>query len=165
MAESSRTLGSAEQRITDLGLPLPGKPGRSPDTVEWPDNVATLGPEEIAEHMTWWIGWAGHARYQLARIETDLEAFEAEYALERQTRIFKSKGDYATVTELKAAIDQAPDMAKMQAKILQAQATKKLLRALVASYEEKNSTISREISRRGAERQESDSGSGSRFTA
>ena len=152
MEKDSNTLRAAEQQVGSLGLPVPGKPySLAVDTVEWPGNVADLETTEVAKHLTWWTAWSGYARYHLARAETNHEAFATEYKINQQIYITKSTGDYKTVTEMKAAVALFPEMQELEAKLLKAEAETKLLKALLESYESKYKTVSREVSRRGAE--------------
>lgn len=149
MSDNSKSLDTAEKKLRDLGLPLPGKPIDS--EVAWPDNVADLAPVELAHHLTWWAGWGAFTRYHLAKSETNLASFEAEYDLLVKETMFKSTGDYKTVTELKASIAQMPSVVKIQGKTLEATAMVKMLRAVLEGYQAKYATVSREISRRGLE--------------
>jgi ribosomal protein L35 len=151
--EDSKTLKKARTYVEELGLPLPGRPGA--EVLEWPENVADLESTELAFHLTSWAGWSGYARFQLAVAETNYAAFSAEHDVTEQVRLFKSKGDYKTVTEHKASVNQAPDMRELRAKMLVAEAEKKMIKALLEGYENKYATISREISRRTADMEES----------
>lgn len=155
LSETSRSLAKAEAKINDLGLPRPEKPKDRKDSPEWPDNVADLSPDQLAEHMTWWSGWSSYARYHLGRAETNLSAFTRELDLEQKTRLYKSKGDYGTVTEAKASIAQMPDMIKLAQREQEAEALVTSVKALLKGYEEKYAVISREVSRRGLDFQHS----------
>jgi hypothetical protein len=148
---SSKTLRRAQQKVGQLGLPLPEKPGGRSTEVSWPRNIADLSAEELARHMTWWEGWAAFAEYHLAEADTNAISFEKRLDLETQVRIHKSEGDYASVTALKASVAQQKDLQELQGKALQASAEKKLLRALLEGYRGKRDTISREITRRTRE--------------
>jgi hypothetical protein len=152
MSDDSNTLIKAEQTIHELGLPIPKKPynAAKPD-LAWPENVADLSTVELAEHLTWWSAWSGYARYHLARAETNHEAFSTKYRIETQVKIMKSKGDHKTVTELKASVAQLPEMQRLEAQMLKAEAEKKLLKALLENYEGKYKTVSREVTRRSAD--------------
>ncbi len=158
----SRSLAEAEKTIVDLGLPLPDKPMTSNKRqqegdfdLSWPADIGELTPQELGEHLTWWSGWASYARYHLAKSDVNVETSKEQYDLERNVRIFKSKGDYEKITEVKAAIAQMPDMVKMKGRLLQAKAQQKLLKALVEGYDAKYATISRELSRRGLDFEQS----------
>lgn len=144
----SKTLLRATNHIDRLKLPVPARPERD---LEWPDNVGDLGSDELALHLTQWSGWSTYARYQLAQVETNLSAFEEEANIRVQELVFKSKGDYETVTEVKAAVASMPGVRRLKAKVLKASALKKMLGALLEGYEKKYNTISREISRRESE--------------
>ena len=148
--EDSNTVKNAEAEIRALGLPIPDPLDKDKEIL-WPENVADLSPLELAEHLTWWSGWSAFIRYPLARAETNEAAFEKQLGIERSFRLHKSEGDYKSVTELKASVDNQKDIQLMQAKVLEASATKKLLRALLEGYETKYNTISREITRRNNE--------------
>jgi hypothetical protein len=156
--EDSKTFKKASSYLDELGLPRPEKP-RSPD-LTWPDNVADLESQELAQHLTVWSAWSGYARYHLAIAETNYAAFSKEHDVTEQVRLFKSKGDYKTVTEHKASVGQSKDMQELKAKVLVAEAEKKMIKALLDGYELKHSTVSREISRRSADFEENRS----RFT-
>jgi hypothetical protein len=158
----SKSLVEAEAEIRDLGLPLPDKPMISNERqdngeieITWPADIGLLSPQELGEHLTWWSGWASYARYYLARAEVNVETSKEAYDLERSIRIFKSSGDYEKVTEVKAAIAQMPDMVNMKGRLLEAKAQQKLLRSLVEGYDAKYATISRELSRRGLDFEQS----------
>ena len=144
---SSNSLEKAEKAVKKLGLPIPEKPEGV--EVKWPNNAADLSLEELAEHMAWWKGWAAHCSWHLGRAEVNREAFEAEYEVEYQSRIFKSTGDYDKVTELKASVKQTPDMIRKKQRIIETNAVVKLLRVLYQGYDDKYAVISRELSRRG----------------
>ncbi len=148
-AVDSRTLTKATNRVVELGVPLPKDP--DPEEVSWPRNVGDLTSDDLAHHLSWWSGWASYIRYHLARAETNAAAFSEEYSVMKQELIVKSDGDYRTVTEMKASIEQLPVMTDCKAKVLEANAMKRMLSALLEGYEQKYNTISREISRRGAE--------------
>jgi hypothetical protein len=148
----SKSLRLAEERINTLGLPLPEQPELWDDAnVGWPRNVAELTPHQLAEHLTWWSGWCSYVEFQLSSAETDCENFEANYKHEMNVSLYKSKGDYKTLTEAKASIIQRPDMLKMKQKVQYARALAVQLKSLLSGYELKHSTISREISRRQLE--------------
>lgn len=152
MGDNSQTLITAESRVRELGLPIPKRPyDSSADDLVWPSNIADLSTTELAQHLTWWSAWSGYARYHLARAETNHEAFTAQHKIQTQIAIAKSKGDHKNVTELKASVAQLPDMQKLEAKVLKAEAEKKLLKALLENYEGKYKTISREVTRRSAD--------------
>jgi hypothetical protein len=151
--EDSQTLQKARAYVEELGLPIPSRPIAG--ILEWPENVADLESTELAYHLTSWSGWASYARYQLAIAETNYAAFSTELAVTEQVRLFKSKGDYKTVTEHKASVGQSKDIQEIKAKVLVTEAEKKMIKALLEGYENKYSTISREISRRSADFEES----------
>lgn len=152
--ENSKTLKTAEAEVARCEFPLPDKPvGKSTD-ITWPANVADLSPAQLAKHMTWWSGWSSNIRYALAKAETNETAFGEQRRLAVQIGIHKTEGDYKTVTEIKAAVEISKPIQKLDAKILEAKALKKLLKALLAGYEEKYATVSREISRRQKEEYE-----------
>lgn len=157
LLKDSHSLEVAEEALAKLGLPMHAKPAETTDEVEWPENVAELSMDDLAHHMTWWSGWASFARYQLARSETNLAAFEAEYGWARNEFMFKSQGDYSKVTELKAAADARPDMKEKAARITQNKALVTVLRATLAGYESKYATCSRELTRRQSDHGEGDS--------
>jgi len=154
MTDDSNTLVKAEARVTDLGLPIPDRPYGAGEALPWPNNVADLDTVALAQHLTWWTAWAGYARYNLARAETNHEAFATEYRVQTQVKIMKSRDDYKSVTELKASVAQLPEMQRLEARMLKAEAEKKLLKALLENYEGKYKTVSREVSRRNAEWEE-----------
>lgn len=144
--DESRTLKKAMTYVDSLSFPIPVRPEET--GVYWPGNVADLDSMELAAHLTHWSAWAGYARFQLAIAETNFAAFNAESSMNEQVFMFRSKGDYKTVTEMKASVAQRPEMQQLEAKVLKAEAEKKLIKALLEGYEMKYSTISREISRR-----------------
>lgn len=146
--KDSNTVKNAEVEIRALGLPIPSQPQFVKEEMDWPQNVADLSMEELAEHMTWWSGWGAYCRYHVARAETNAAAFDKQLRLETQIRIHKSEGDYKNVTELKAAVGQQREIQEMEAKQLEAAAMQKMLKALLEGYETKYTTISREITRR-----------------
>lgn len=150
----SRTVLAADDAIKEMGFPIPVKPLGMPQDLIWPKNVADLSSNDLARHMTWWSGWSASARYALARAETNEEAYSEARRLKVQQGIFKSEGDYASVTELKAAVEQGKDVQELDAKLLKARAMKKMLKALLTGYEEKYAVVSREISRRTREEYE-----------
>ena len=157
----SHTLLEAEDRVKSLGLPIPKRPfGNDTEELAWPENVADLDTVELARHLTWWQAWSGYVRYQLARAETNHEAFSTQFRIETQLKIIKSTGDHKTVTELKASVAQFPEMQKLEKSMLRAESEKKLLKALLENYEGKYKTVSREVTRRSAEFEE-----GSRYQA
>lgn len=148
--QDSKTLEKAMGQVESLDLPLPKEPVSS--EVEWPDNVADLDQTQLAAHMTWWTAWSSFIQYHLAQAETNAAAFKEELEVTVQQMIFKSdENDYKNVTSMKAAIGQLPMVQKIKAKLLEAQAKKRMLSALLEGYEKKYSTISREISRRSME--------------
>lgn len=165
LTEDSATVKRAEEHIKKLGMPLPS--GMNPaKPVEWPSNVAELSPDQLAEHMTWWSGWASFTRYHYARSETNAAAVEKELHLKTAELLFKMGGDYKTVTETKAAISIRPDVQLLEAKYLEADSMRRMLRALLEGYEGKFSTVSREITRRGHEWEGgNEGGNSSRFSA
>jgi hypothetical protein len=144
--DESRTLKKAMSYVDTLGFPLPESPAKT--GTYWPENVADLDSQELALHLTHWSAWAGYARFQLAIAETNFAAFTTEFNVSEQIFVHRSKGDYKTVTEMKAAFAQKPEMQQLEAKVLKAEAEKKIIKALLEGYEMKYSTISREISRR-----------------
>lgn len=151
MSDDSNTLIRAESSVKELGLPIPKKPYNVLHDLDWPENVADLSTVDLAEHLTWWSAWSGYTRYHLARAETNHEAFSTKYRIETQVKIMKSKGDHKTVTELKASVAQLPEMQKLEAQMLKAEAERKLLKALLENYEGKYKTVSREVTRRSAD--------------
>lgn len=144
--DESRTLKKAMTYVDTLGFPLPERPAST--GVFWPSNVADLDSTELAQHLTHWSAWAGYSRFQLAIAETNFAAFTEESAVNEQVFMYRSKGDYKTVTEMKASVAQRPEMQQLAAKVLRAEAEKKIIKALLEGYEMKYATISREISRR-----------------
>jgi hypothetical protein len=144
--DESNTLKKAKAYIDSLDFPIPESPAKT--KTYWPENVADLDSQELALHLTHWSAWAGYARFQLAVAETNYAAFSSELSVNEQKYLFRSKGDFKTVTELKASVGQLPVMQQLEAKVLKAEAEKKLIKALLDGYEMKYSTISREISRR-----------------
>lgn len=159
LLQDSATVQRVEGQIKKLGLPLPKALATSGSEVEWPLNIATLSPEELAAHMTWWSGWASYIRYHYARVETNASATEKELRLLVAGLTIKMKGDYKTVTEMKAAQDVRPDVQLLEAKYLEADSMRRMLRALLEGYEGKFATISREITRRGSEMEGGSDGS------
>jgi len=150
LGSDSATVQRADGQIERLGLPLPKSMDQSKD-VEWPANIADLSQEQLAEHLTWWSGWAAYTRYHVARAETNASAVDKELHLLRSELMFKMQGDHKTVTETKAAISIRPDIQKLEAQMLEADALRRMLRALLEGYEGKFQTTSREITRRGVE--------------
>jgi hypothetical protein len=149
--EDSETLKTAEKRISGLGLPAPRTPSMSSGELSWPKNVADLSSEELAEHLTWWSSWQSYTLYHLARAETNYAVYSKELSIESQKALFNSSGDYSNVTTQKAAVAQIPAIARMEQRVLEAEAIKKMLQSMVKGYEIKYTTISREISRRNSE--------------
>jgi len=162
VVKDSKTLKRARTKMKELGIPLPEK-GDPKAHVSWPGNVGDLSSEEIAQHMTWWTAWSGFVRYELAEVETNVAALTAELELVKGEAMHKSEGDYKTVTELKAAVAQMSSVQTAEAMVLEASATKRMLKALLVGYEEKYQTISREVSRRQGDREEANSGNSRRF--
>lgn len=145
----SESLKKADALVSKLGLPTPAQPDRRDGVVvEWPDNIGDLTPDDLGEQMTWWTGWSSYARYHLARVETDLSANEEAERLNMAKHMFRSSGDYDTVTASKAAYIQRPDAMAAAGLIQELSAQKMLISALLEGYEKKYETISREISRR-----------------
>jgi len=163
--EDSQTVIKARKKIEKLGLPVPDKPAGGSADLEWPANVGDLSVDELAEHMSWWTGWASYARQHLAEADTNAAAYKEQYSTSMSEAVFKSEGDYGTVTEMKAAIAQRPDLQKIQARVLEASGIRDMVKALLAGYEEKRATISREITRRGLEWGEQTSEGKDRFRA
>lgn len=156
----SKSLEKAEDLVARLGLPLPAKPERNDGVIiQWPDNIGDLSPDDLAEQMTWWTGWSTYLRYALAKVESDLSANESAENVNEKKHLFRSSGDYGTVTAAKAAYSQRPDAEKAAMHIQELSAQKKLLKALLEGYDKNYDTISREISRRGGEMK------GGRFSA
>lgn len=151
IGDDSRTLKRADHAVNNGGFPLPNKPTGDPESLPWPNNVGDLTPAELAHHMTWWSGWTASIRYAVARAETNELAFSESRRLKVQVGIHRSEGDKKTVTELRASVEQGRDIQDLDARILLAKAEKKMLRALLAGYEEKYTCVSREISRRSRE--------------
>lgn len=154
VVKDSATLTSTIGYVDSCGYPLPESPG-NPDDVSWPGSVGDLTPDELSHQLTWWAGWASHVRYALASAETNETAFDKALKIEIQSRIVKSSGDYKNVTEAKAAASTSRDIQLLEAKLLRAQAQKKMLRALLEGYEAKYNTVSREMTRRAKELEES----------
>jgi hypothetical protein len=149
VVEESRSLMHAEAKIETLGLPRPKKPKlEEGDSVKWPSNIADLSTDQLAQHLTWWSGWSGYARYYLAKAETNYENFVAAYNLEISKGLYCSKGEYSTLTEIKASIEQRPEMIKRKKVIQRHKAQVTMLKSLLQGYEDKYATASREISRR-----------------
>lgn len=144
----SSSIDKAEATINRLGLPRPEKPFDDDSVLEWPNNVAELTPEELAEHLTWWGGWKAYARYHVARAEGNFKALTKKMALLGKMLLFKSKGDYKTITDARAAVAQMPPMVKLAGQEQEAEALVLVLTSLLEGYEDKYNTISREISRR-----------------
>jgi hypothetical protein len=151
--EDSQTVVKAMKQVEKLGLPFPGKPDEK--DVAWPSNVAEISSQDLAKHLSWWSGWASYIRYHLAQAETNETAYLEMYKHQEQHEIANSKGDFKTVTELKANVANNPTLVRIKQDMLQAKALRKMLGALLEGYEKKYATISREISRRGAEFEDS----------
>lgn len=145
----SKAVERAAEVIDSLGLPLPNRPAEDASSLEWPSNVADLGPEELAKHMSWWSGWSAYARYHLAWSDTNATAAKEQFLYLENDRIHKSEGDYKSVTELKAAVSRMPEIREAKANFLVVDSVRKMVKSLLEGYEQKYSTISREISRRG----------------
>jgi hypothetical protein len=60
----------------------------------------------------------------------------------------KREGDYKTVTALKASIEDSDEMRQYHENAVQSRVQKKLLRALLETYEKRVEVISRELTRR-----------------
>lgn len=150
--KDSKTLQKAESQLQHLGFPIPKQPREK--ELEWPDSVADLEGPELANHISWCAAWSSYARYQLARAETNYAAFQTELSVREQVAIVNSQNDYKSVTELKASVGQMPEMQRLKAKLLEAEALKKMIKSLLDGYEMKYATISREISRRSHEWEE-----------
>ena len=138
-----------EERIKMLELPLPERPIKDEESPVWPRSVSDLSPMQLAEHLTWWSGWASYARYYLGCAETDLAHFELTYETDFDLKIYELKKNYKTVTEAKAAVRSLDGLKSAKRKIIEAKALVVSLRSLLSGYEEKYATVSREISRRG----------------
>jgi len=148
MDADSKTLRQAEKYVDNLRLPLPRKPGAE---LDWPDNLADLGERELGSILTLLSGWLSYAVYHLAREETNLENFTQGYDIKMKQHIYRSGNDYATVTGVKAAVGQLPEMIDLQRKIQRAKAKVTVISSLVRGYESKYAAASREISRRKSE--------------
>lgn len=155
IVEKSETLKSAETAMRRWGMPEPAQPTHD-DNGEiplWPNNVADLELDDIARHMTWLTGWVAYATHNLGRAKTNHAGFEEGMAHARSKFLFSSgigaNGDYATVTEAKAAFDQRPDTVRIKKKVLEAKALVTMLESLIKGYEEKRFTLSRELTKRG----------------
>jgi len=149
--DDMETTKKAEAEIDRLGLPRPERPAENVGNLEWPSNVGDLESDQLAEHMTWWTGWAVYARYHLARSETNVEALKAEHKIRVDDYLAKQGSTYKTLAEAKAAVGNKPDMTKLQVKIQAADAIKRQVRSLLEGYEAKYAVVSREISRRKAD--------------
>jgi len=147
MGNDSHSLINALDVISSLGLPLPSKP--IDYHLDWPKNVADLDMDKLSEHMTYWTGLASYARHFLSKAEVNLSAYKVKLDVEMVNGIYKSNGDYKTMTETKAAIAQSRDIVDLKLRIERQKALVVTLGALLKGYEEKFATISREISRRG----------------
>ncbi len=159
------SLEYGDERVKDLGLPIPSK--QTPyegEIVEWPSSLSELTLEDLSVQMTWWTGWSAYGRYSLSRAETNLASCEEAFTLNMGAYLVATSGDYPTVTAAKAAYAQKPDSISLKRQIMKLQAEKKIVGALLQGYDEKKKTVSRELTRRGIESDDT-RGSGSRFTA
>ena len=144
----SVTLKKADAFISKLNLPIPERPGRR---IKWPNNLNDLQERELSELLTCLSGWQSYAGYQLAREETNKENLTESYDLKQKQATFNSEKDFDTVTEMKAAISQIPELVTLKKRIQFARAKVKLLSGLLSGYESKYAATSREISRRKSE--------------
>lgn len=146
--DDMETTKKAEAEIDRLGLPRPDRPAENVGDLDWPGNIGDLESEQLAEHMTWWTGWAVYARYHLARAETNSEALKAEYKVRYNETLSVVEATYKTVAAAKSAVEKLPDMVRLSAKIQAADAIKRQVKSLLEGYEAKYAVVSREISRR-----------------
>lgn len=144
--EDHEYVSAAKRRIKDDGFPLPCKP--VVENLQWPSSVQGLSTGELAEHLTIWSGWAGYTRVMLAIAEANKIAYKSQQTVYRSSEMVKQERYYKTVTALKAAVDSSGDMLRYVQEATQAKIEKKFLVALLYTYEERVSVISREITRR-----------------
>jgi len=149
--DEMETTKRAELAIDKLGLPRPKRPAEAVSSLDWPNNVGDLSSDQLAEHMTWWTGWSGYARYHLARSETNSEALKAEYKMRFNEALTKYGASYKSVTEAKSYVENMPDLLRVKVKIEEADAIKRQVKALLEGYDAKYTVVSREISRRKAD--------------
>jgi hypothetical protein len=146
MDNDSKTVKNTEEFIKNLGFPLPKK--LPPDGVTWPQNIADLSSDELAEHLSWWSGWSSYTRWHLAKAETNYSVAEKKLTIETAKRLYTRKSEFKTVAEAKNAVLQEEEVQKLEVDALQKDALRSMLKALLDGYESKYSTISREITRR-----------------
>jgi len=146
--QDSGTQERAEATMKKLGLSLPKKFEQDPESLEWPINISELNENQLAHHLSWWSGWIAYINPEIARAETNATAFRVKQEKLVAMEMSKRKGDFNKVTELKAAVSELQHIQELDIVILEADAIKKLLQSLLAGYENRYKTVSREITRR-----------------
>jgi hypothetical protein len=144
--EDHEYIKGAKAFVKDRGFPMPAKP--LTEVPPWPRSVGDLTYEELAEHSTIWSGWAGYTRVLLAVASANQIAYESQEGIFRSKEMVKREGDYKTVTALKASIEDSDEMRQYRDNAVQSRVQKKLLRALLETYEKRVEVISRELTRR-----------------
>lgn len=125
------------------------------DQVQLPADVTDLSSEQLGEKFTGLTAWSNFVASQLA-IATIKER-EAERAMKRyETRQMVLKGGSGTrgerVTFVKAQIQASEEMEALAQSYEEAYAFRKLLEMGYENSERDRNLVSREITRRGAER-------------
>jgi hypothetical protein len=144
--EDHEYIRDAKGFVKEKGFPMPAKP--STEVLPWPRSVGDLTYEELAEHSTIWSGWAGYTRVLLAVASANQVAYESQEGIFRSKEMVKREGDYKTVTALKASIEDSDEMRQYHENAVQSRVQKKILRALLETYEKRVEVISRELTRR-----------------
>ncbi len=144
--EDHPAVSDAKMKIITEGFPRPSKP--ADDNLGWPKSVGDLTNEQLALHLTVWSGWAGYTRVLLAVASANQVAYESQKGIFRSQEMVKHAADYKTVTALRAAVDSSETIQRYDENFMQARVEKKILSSLLETYVERESVISREITRR-----------------
>ena len=147
--EDSNTVKKAMEHVESLGVPMPKKPGRSADDIEWPATVGELSLADLSRHITWWTGWEAYIGPEVAKAATNATAYEKELGLALSIEMHKRIKEFDKVTDRKAAVMGQKYMQELEARFLEAKAHKTLLASIMDGYGKKAATVSREITVRG----------------
>jgi hypothetical protein len=152
-----------QKALEDLGMPFPDLKDEH-KVLQLPKDLAWLSDTDLGNHLGAWAGLYSRANFELAKVESDEYSLSARMKRVKRVAAAKITDKKAKVTVEKAKTETTQEYLDMDRRHELAVVRIKLLRALCVGYEKKYEAVSREISRRKAERgkygREEDTGTG-----
>ena len=137
----------SRELISALGLYAPRSPG---EELIFPSDLGKLSEDDLSKHLSYWASMTAYVHQKVAVLEGALVIAKCEYEQEYDLRLYNKTG--SSISERKISLGASKVLREMKSRIAVIDADLRVLKSVLVGYDLKNSSVSREITRRHNER-------------